>query len=201
MVFAYTRHSRICWKFRGDICVLVTLCPFRSKSPVTEVTPLRVTAGHHTNDARRAETVIVPQSDSWRYSRNYGYLLSRQRHNGLCGLNLWRQQLYAKYEISMSYRKIQANNVNRDESPRGWRDSRQSRKRLATTTMVTIGHWTARPENHGYCTQVWDSIANCTLKKNVQWNSNQNAKLSIRKIAYENAACKMAAFLILGNIC
>ena len=36
---------------------------FQVESPATEVTPLRVTAGHHTNGARRAETVIVFQPD------------------------------------------------------------------------------------------------------------------------------------------
>ena len=65
-----------------DLCVLGMLCPFRLKSPATEVTPLRVMAGHHTNGARRAETVIMFQPDSWRFSCNYGYLASRQRRNG-----------------------------------------------------------------------------------------------------------------------
>ena len=98
-----------------DFCVLGTLCPFRSKSPVTEVTPLRVTAGHHTNGTRRAENVIVLQPDSWRYSRNYGYLVSRQRSNSPRGLHIWRRQNYAKYEISMSYGNIQAKNPHEDK--------------------------------------------------------------------------------------
>ena len=33
-------------------------------------------------------------------------------------LYLWRRENYAKYEISMSYGNIQANNVIRFESPR-----------------------------------------------------------------------------------
>ena len=47
-------------------------------------------------------------------------------------LHLWRQENYAKYEISMSYGNIQANNVIRFESPRQYRFARESRKRLAT---------------------------------------------------------------------
>ena len=82
-------------------------------SLVTEVNPLQVTAGHHTNGARRAESVKVLKPDSWRYSRNYGYLVSRQRRNGPRGLHLWGRQNYAKYAISMSYGNIQANNKNR----------------------------------------------------------------------------------------
>ena len=118
VVFANTRHTSICWEFRRPLCVGYVM-PFQVESPATEVTPLRVTAGHHTNGARRAETVIVLQPDSWRYSRNYGDLVSRQRRNGPRGFHLWRRQNYAKYEIPMSYGNIQANNAKREESPRG----------------------------------------------------------------------------------
>ena len=62
-------------------CCLFWLYPFRSKSPVTEVTPLRVTAGHHTNGARRAETVIVLKPDSWRYSRITQSAKNRHAYN------------------------------------------------------------------------------------------------------------------------
>ena len=54
--------------------------------------------------------LIQLSADSWRYSRNHGYSVSRQRRNGSRGLHLWRRQNYAKYEISMSYGNIQPNN-------------------------------------------------------------------------------------------
>ena len=47
-------------------------------------TPLRVTAGHHSNRVRQnhhAERVSFCQLDSLRYSRNYGYWALRQRRN------------------------------------------------------------------------------------------------------------------------
>ena len=54
-------------------------------------------------------------------------------------LHLLRRENYAKYEISMSYGNIQADNVIGVESPRQLRYARESRKRLATTDTANSG--------------------------------------------------------------
>ena len=103
--------------------------------------PVRVTAGHQASRVRRnnhAERVRFYQRDSWRYSRNYGYWVLRQRRNAHRGLHYWRRQNYAKYEISMTYGNIQANNVIRVESPRRKRYARESRIRLATVVLYEV---------------------------------------------------------------
>ena len=109
---------------------------FQVESPATEVTILRVTAGHHSNGARHAETVIVLQPGSWRYSRNYGYLASRQRRNGPRGLHLWRRQNYAKYEISMFYGNIHANNVMRANHGNGLQQHGSTHMRLLECSQI-----------------------------------------------------------------
>ena len=99
-VFGYVVPARVC--IRGHL-------------------PIRVTAGHHANRMRRnshAESVIFYHGHSWRYSRNYGFWLLRQWRNVPRGLHYWRRQNYSKYEISMTYGNIQANDVMRVESPR-----------------------------------------------------------------------------------
>ena len=54
VVFANTRHTSIWVQEKTSVCWV--RYAFQVESPATEVTPLRVTAGHHTNGARRAET-------------------------------------------------------------------------------------------------------------------------------------------------
>ena len=122
-----------------DLCGLGTLCCLLEKSPGIEVTPLRVTAGHHASGARRAETVIVVWFVPWSYSGNYGYYGLRQWRNVPRGLHYSRPQNNAKNEISMSYGNIHGDYPMRVESPRESCYRRESRIRLATTHAVLYG--------------------------------------------------------------
>ena len=118
VVFVNTWHTSICWEFRRRPLCVGYVMSFQVEIACHRGNSLSGHGGYHTNGARHAETVIVIQSDPWRYTRNYGYLASHQRRNGPRGLHLWRRQNYAKYKISMSYGNIQANNAKREESPR-----------------------------------------------------------------------------------
>ena len=76
-----------------------TLCQLSDNSLASESTPHRVTAGRHANRMRRnnlAERVRFCQRDSWRYSRNYGYCVSRQCRNVLRGMYFSRRQTTRK---------------------------------------------------------------------------------------------------------
>ena len=120
------------------LCVLSRLCRFPSKSSVTEVTPLWVTAGHHTDGTKREETVIVLQSNPWRYSRNYGYHVLCQLRNVPRGLHSWRRENYTEYEISMFYGKLHAHQANHADFPHRSCNQRESWIRLATQLAYRI---------------------------------------------------------------
>ena len=74
MAFVNTKYHAICVGFGYVMPVLL-----QNRLPERQ-TPLRVTAGHHANRVRQnchAERVSFCQLDSLRYSRNFGYWVSR----------------------------------------------------------------------------------------------------------------------------
>ena len=67
---------------------------------------------------------------------------------------------------------------------------------------ICVRNWTSIGSGNGFLTIRRHALPeptltnnNWTLRKNLQWNSNQNTNTCIRENAFENAVCDMAAIL------